>query len=207
MKRYCLSQDGIPVGTWNKYHSKNPAQKVLLWNFFKTIRDIIRPIVSHVKSATDVGCGEGNTSNLLFQSGVKNVKGCDISEMVLKEARLTYPDPYFYKCNIYSLQPKDKSDLVSAFEVIEHLEDPSAGLRNLSAITKKYCLISVPNEPIFRILNFISGKYIKEYGNAPGHLNHWSSTSFVAFVRKYFDVLDVRKPIPWTVVLARPKVT
>ena len=45
--------------------------------------------------------------------------------------------------------------------------------------------------------------YVTHLGNTPGHLKHWSSREFVGLVSKYFEVVEVKKPIPWTMVLAR----
>jgi hypothetical protein len=63
----------------------------------------------------------------------------------------------------------------------------------------------VPNEPLWRVLNFSRGKYLADWGNTPGHLNHWSPGAFRAFLEKELIIEDMRRPLPWTVVLARPR--
>ena len=42
-----------------------------------------------------------------------------------------------------------------------------------------HLLVSVPREPLWRGLNMARGAYIKDLGNTPGHLNHWSRKAFV----------------------------
>ena len=48
-------------------------------------------------------------------------------------------------------------------------------------------------------------KYIADLGNTPGHLQHWSERIFVALASEYFDVLEVKKPRPWIMLLCRAK--
>ena len=66
-------------------------------------------------------------------------------------------------------------------------------------------IISVPREPIWRFLNLLRGKYIKDLGNTPGHLQHWSSDKFVDLVSNYFEIIEVKKPFPWTMLLCKAK--
>ncbi len=37
-----------------------------------------------------------------------------------------------------------------------------------------FILLSVPKEPIWRICNMARGKYWKDLGNTPGHIQHWT---------------------------------
>jgi hypothetical protein len=49
------------------------------------------------------------------------------------------------------------------------------------------------------------GKYLLQGGNTPGHIQHWSSRGFVELVSRHFEVVKVRKPLPWTMLLCRPR--
>jgi hypothetical protein len=66
-------------------------------------------------------------------------------------------------------------------------------------------ILSVPNEPIWHLLNMARGKYLTALGNTPGHFQHWSRSQFVAFVLQYATIVDVQTPLPWTLVHCRPK--
>ena len=90
-------------------------------------------------------------------------------------------------------------------EVLEHLEDPDSALKELSRVSSKYCLVSVPQEPLWRILNICRLKYLSNFGNTPGHLNHWSKNQFVEFVGKYFKVKKIKLSLPWIIVLAKKR--
>ena len=50
---------------------------------------------------------------------------------------------------------------------------------------------------------FRHGAYIKDLGNTPGHLNHWSRKAFVALLSQHGTVEEIRSPFPWTMLLAR----
>ena len=110
----------------------------------------------------------------------------------------------FYVRNIYDLQSEsDSADLVICCEVLEHLEDPAKALEKLSHVADKYLLLSVPNEPIWRILNVVRGAHLKRLGNTPGHLNHWSSKQFYQLAIRYMQIIEIKKPLPWTILLLK----
>ena len=67
----------------------------------------------------------------------------------------------------------------SAAEVLEHLEDTEAAVNVLAQIATPYLVVSVPREPLWRILNLARGAYLKDLGNTPGHVQHWSTASFL----------------------------
>jgi hypothetical protein len=60
----------------------------------------------------------------------------------------------------------------------------------------------VPFEPIWRTGNIIRRRYVSDWGNTPGHVNHWTRWGFSRFVRGAFDVQEVSTPLPWTMVRA-----
>jgi hypothetical protein len=49
------------------------------------------------------------------------------------------------------------------------------------------------------------GAYVKDLGNTPGHLNHWSRKSFVALLSQHGTVEEIRSPFPWTMLLVRAR--
>ena len=128
-----------------------------------------------------------------------------IIELARANAREQGVSPDLFKVrNIYDLEPgPDSADLIVCCEVFEHLEHPEEGLRALQRVATNYVIISVPREPIWCILNMVRGKYLAHFGNTPGHVQHWSRRSLVRLVDIYFDVVDVRNPLPWTMLLCR----
>ena len=93
--------------------------------------------------------------------------------------------------------------MVFLLEVLEHLDYPEIALEELKRISKRYLILGVPREPLWRFLNMCRFKYLKDFGNTPGHLNHWSKKSIIKLIEKKFGkVISVESVIPWTIILA-----
>ena len=202
-------ENGIVVGTGsNKYQSKNPIARYALSQLLDTV--VSYTSSCNPSSILEVGCGEGHVTERLLESTTADIQATDLSESLVKEAALRLGNQSrldISQLNIYDLEGEQyHSDVVVCCEVLEHLERPGEGLRLLAQVTKEFAVLSVPREPNFRILNFARGQHFASWGNAPGHVQHWSAKSFLRFLEPEFDVLQVRALLPWTVVLARPKV-
>ncbi|SFV34921.1 MULTISPECIES: methyltransferase domain-containing protein [unclassified Pseudoxanthomonas] len=196
-----------PAGNhYDKYGTRNPIARQLMHGF---LSDFDR-LAAHVPAgdALEVGCGEGELSIRLARKG-RRVKGCDIAGEVVDEARrraeLAGVDISFRVEGIQSLTPADACPLVVCCEVLEHLDDPEAGLDTLAELASPWLLTSVPREPIWRVMNMARGKYLADWGNTPGHLNHWSRKGFLKFLGRRFDIVQVASPLPWTMALCRSR--
>jgi hypothetical protein len=44
---------------------------------------------------------------------------------------------------------------------------------------------------------------VRDLGNTPGHVNHWSARSFKALLGRHGEVGEARAPFPWTMLLVR----
>lgn len=106
--------------------------------------------------------------------------------------------------SIYDLEAKeDSADLIICCEVLEHIENPELALEKLYALDTSNYIFSVPREPLWCTLNFLRGKYLKDFGNTPGHIQHWSSREFIKMIEEAgFKIRLKRNPIPWTMILA-----
>ena len=193
----------------DKYTSKNPIANKLLHNFFQEIAKLIALTdKKSISTMTECGCGKGQVTQFIArQLQCQKINAFDISQADIMESiesnQLDYI--HFYQNSIYEIGENEKADLIVCCEVLEHLENPQLALEKMAELKGSYYLFSVPNEPIWRILNFIRGKYMRDWGNTPDHRNHWSTKKFTSFVTQFFDVIEVRKPLPWTMILAKPK--
>jgi hypothetical protein len=88
---------------------------------------------------------------------------------------------------------------------MEHVVDPEKVIEEIVRVSKKYCLLSVPNEPAFMISNLLRGKNIPRWGNDRDHHQHWSSNEFEKFINRKLEILTVKRPFPWTVVLSKKR--
>jgi 2-polyprenyl-3-methyl-5-hydroxy-6-metoxy-1,4-benzoquinol methylase len=203
-----VKEDGISIGnTYDKYGSRNPIVKWMMNGFSSALSDLV--IKAKPESIHEIGCGEGywvlhwNEQNL-------TARGCDFSKNVIKIARENainrgLPTSLFNSRSIYDLDAEqDSADLVVCCEVLEHLENPEAGLQALQRVVHRNLIISVPQEPLWCALNLARGKYISHWGNTPGHIQHWSKRGLIKLASKYFEVVETRNPLPWTMLLCQP---
>ncbi len=204
-----IIEDGIPAGNWyDKYNTKNPIARMLMSNFLKSVGALLVKRAGDIDSICEIGCGEGMLSRYLYGLGItKNMRAFDFSVNVINIAKSAGRDCAinFYQKSIYDAGDEERSDLIVCCEVLEHLEHVEKALEMIQRVTKKYCLLSVPSEPVWRALNIARGKYLKDLGNTPGHINHWSYKAFTILVADYFDVIEMKRPLPWTMVLAKRK--
>ncbi len=178
---------------YQKHTSKNPLKKLLINYFYKTLLVLLADL--RIKTVLDAGCGEGFTLNRLKKNLPNKVySGIDSSPKAIKLGKKLFPELKLRLGNIYYLPYKNQTfDLVICTEVLEHLAKPTEALREIRRVSKKYCLLSVPNDPWFRAIKL---------GNDPEHINHWSKNAFTRWLRKNrVNILKTKTPFPWTVVL------
>ena len=204
-----LTEEGVFIGNvYNKYDSKNPIVRFLMKNFNDSLSDFVASVAP--KRIHEIGCGEGFWAIQWNKKGIQ-ATGSDFSKKIIEVAKINAKShklspKIFYVRNIYDLKPElDSSELIVCCEVLEHLEKPNLALLSLQSVTENYLILSVPREPIWRMLNIVRGKYLGSFGNTPGHVQHWSCKRFINLVSRYFDVEEVRKPLPWTMLLCKVK--
>src|ERR1035437_6082749 len=192
---------------YKKHTQRNPIQRLLLWNFFRHLVNLTS--TKKVDSILDVGCGEGFTLNRLKEKGIgKKLEGLEYLKAAIELGKKTYPDIKIIQGSIYELPYKDNLfDLVLCTEVLEHLEEPEKALKELVRVSKKYLVISVPNEPFFMLAQLVRGKNWSRLGNDIEHINHWTMFNFSKFVKKNarVKILAKRFPFAWTMLLLEKK--
>ncbi len=184
-----------------KYETKHRIEKWLVSHFLETVEELAHCV--HPKEVHEVGCGEGEVTRRLLESGL-NVRGTDQCASTIGDAKQRQP-AHAHRFGVLDFTQASleyKAPLVVCCEVLEHVADPHSAVEALYRLADPYLIASVPNEPLWRVLNMARGKYWREWGNTPGHEHHWSSHGLASLLSSHFDVLVVRRPLPWTVVLA-----
>ncbi|MCH7973862.1 MAG: class I SAM-dependent methyltransferase [Bacteroidetes bacterium] len=184
-----------------KYFTENLISRYLVGNFFQSIHDLIEQI--KFSSILDIGCGEGHLLKS-FELKINNLKcaAVDLDQDEVQDAKKNLPFCDVKVASVYSLPYEKKEfELVICTEVLEHLEEPEKAVIEIERVTSKYIILSVPREPLWRLMNIARLSYLRNLGNTPGHLNHWSSASFKAFVSKRLKVQKIVKSVPWTIIL------
>jgi 2-polyprenyl-3-methyl-5-hydroxy-6-metoxy-1,4-benzoquinol methylase len=201
-----VSDDGIVTGnTYDKYGSSNPVVRRLMGNFERTLDELLAR--AEPRSLLDVGCGEGVlVHRWALAMPDRRLVGIDLEEESIQagwaERRAANLE--------YRTMPADdlpfatgEFDLATAIEVLEHVPDPERTLAEMARCAERHLLVSVPREPLWRALNVARGAYIGQLGNTPGHLNHWSKRSFARMLSRHGQIVELRSPFPWTMLLVR----
>jgi 2-polyprenyl-3-methyl-5-hydroxy-6-metoxy-1,4-benzoquinol methylase len=201
-----VSSDGIVTGnTYDKYGSTNPVVRRLMASFERTLDELMRR--AEPRSLLDVGCGEGVLVHRWAQSlPDSRVVGIDLQEESIQAgwAQRQAPNLEYRTMPAEELPFADgEFDLATAIEVLEHVPDPEHTLAEMARCAERHLLVSVPREPLWRMLNMARGAYLGQLGNTPGHLNHWSRRSFARLLQQHGEVVELRSPFPWTMLLVR----
>jgi 2-polyprenyl-3-methyl-5-hydroxy-6-metoxy-1,4-benzoquinol methylase len=189
-----------------KYNRAGFVARRLLDGFFGTIEQLTKGL--GIKSALEIGCGEGFSTQRLrmMLPADATLQASDIEQRNVDAARARNPDVQIARESIYRLAREDRCvDLVLALEVLEHLDEPAAALRELCRVSRRWVMVSTPREPLWRIINLMQLKYVAALGNTPGHIQHWSSRGLSRLVGQHAQVLACRKPFRWTIILAEVK--
>lgn len=188
---------------YKKHFSYNPLQRILMRHFYKTILELIQNLP--ITSVLDVGCGEGFALNILKKNNLaKTFVGLEQSQEAIDLGKKLHPFINFNQGDIYKMgYKKAQFDLVICTEVLEHLSQPKIALKKIVRVSKRYCLLSVPNEPWFMLANFLRGKNLSLWGNDPGHIQHWSKKQFINLITsQHLKPKATKAPFPWTMILA-----
>lgn len=161
------------------------------------------------ESVLDVGCGEGVITRAWAQRlGGAPVVGVDVNDPKLATlwSQHAQPNLRFEVADAHALPYADGAfDLVASVEMLEQATEPERALAELCRVARRAVIVTVPREPLWQALNVASGRYVRALGNSPATRNHWSRRGFVDLVGRHAQVELVRSPLPWTLVLARPR--
>jgi 2-polyprenyl-3-methyl-5-hydroxy-6-metoxy-1,4-benzoquinol methylase len=108
----------------NDYARRNPARKIDYC--LARIREV-RPS----GTLLDVGCAYG-----LFLSRARryyDVTGCDVSEHAVGVAKKRFPDLDIFRAGIGDLPSGRAFNIITAFDVLEHIADPLRAMTELSS--------------------------------------------------------------------------
>jgi 2-polyprenyl-3-methyl-5-hydroxy-6-metoxy-1,4-benzoquinol methylase len=202
-----VDREGTVTGnTYDKYGSKNPVVRRLMANFEATLEELF--VQAAPGSLLDVGCGEGVLTARWARRIDGQVVGIDLDDPHL-HAEWRKPDRQAPNLDYRVMKAEnlpfddDHFEVATAIEVLEHVPEPEHTVAEMARVASRHLIVSVPREPLWRGLNMARGAYLKDLGNTPGHVNHWSKRSFVQLLSRYGTVVEARSPFPWTMLLVR----
>lgn len=195
---------GGPAGnTYDKYATTNPVARRLVARFLRDLDAMVDR--AQPQDLLDVGCGEGIvTDRMARRAGTRRALGLDRDSRRLRacweEHRREGLD--FVVGDAHALPFEDGSfDLSCAIEMLEQSPDPALALAELRRVARRHVLVSVPREPVWRMLNVARGAYLRSLGNSPGNVQHFSAGAFIALCETVGEPVAVARPFPWTMVL------
>ena len=159
MSTRLVVSDGIVAGNpYDKYGTRNPVARRLVAGFLRGLDQLLHQCTG-VRRVIELGCGEGQITERLARRFPKaSVLGTDVSTEILHVARERHPDLVFERLSAYDLGSREERwDLSVACEVFEHLERPDEALEAMRRSTDRWMLITVPREPLWRVLNVARG--------------------------------------------------
>jgi 2-polyprenyl-3-methyl-5-hydroxy-6-metoxy-1,4-benzoquinol methylase len=198
--------EGTVTGnTYDKYGSTNPVVRRLMAGFERTLDELFTRAAPG--SILDVGCGEGVlTHKWAGRIAPGRVVGLDLEDPVIQaEWEQRRADNLSYRVMKAENLPfaDGEFELATAIEVLEHVPDAEHTVAEMARVASRHLLVSVPREPLWRGLNMARGAYLRDLGNTPGHLNHWSKRAFVRLLSQHGEVVEARSPFPWTMLLVQ----
>lgn len=135
----------------------------------------------------DAGCGTGYGTSLLEDSGALEVTGIDVSEEALASARQSCRAASLFKADLTDTGLASGSfDLITCFEVIEHLEAQDAVIAELHRLLAPIGLlvISSPNRDVYLAGN-------------PHHVHELTPDELEALLAPRFENVAYMRQRPW----------
>lgn len=192
----------------NRYLSENNFKKD--FNFYKLFikflqkRYSLQPLEKG-KNAIDLGCGTGAVLTHFEGLGFSNIYGCDYSNVAIKKLKDKFTNVFVQDiCSPINLDVS--FDLITAFEVFEHLEEPEKAISNIKKILKKDGLLvfTTPFPNTSSHFTDISIKYSDEWSAILDSLNMTVASYPVKFVsllwRFGLPLIEVRPENSTTVI-------
>jgi 2-polyprenyl-3-methyl-5-hydroxy-6-metoxy-1,4-benzoquinol methylase len=130
------------------------------------------------KAILDLGCGNGDFAEFAISRGF-TVIGLDIDKEALKVAKSrNLENAEFLNSTLFEFlkyNPSTKFDLVSMFEVFEHVDTPNDTIAAIKQLLKPngHFIGSMPNED-----RYFAKKVNLTYALPPYHLMFWNKKSF-----------------------------
>ncbi len=174
---YTLQGEKSEAGIFPSYH---------YWRF-KRYKKILVKLVHKKDKFLDIGCQEG-----ILLSNLPDCKkyGIEIDEKFIKLAKKRNPGAEFKIGPMEKLPYKDQFfDCISCTEVIEHIDNPEQGLREISRVLKKngFLLLSTYNH--YEIFNILTRRAFIHKVTFYNHLREYNWFSIKKEISKYFEIL------------------
>ena len=150
----------------------------------------------------DIGCGVGDFLFYAQKAGY-SVTGIDFSPKFIEIARQRFSFEELYSLTLDEFvaeKPKSKYDVVTFFEVLEHVDNLTDFLHSVKTLLKPggYVACSVPDRDRWRYYSrWLLSHVSQERDYPPHHLTRWNPDALANFFNKHgFSVLAIKREPP-----------
>ena len=200
--------EGTVTGnTYDKYGSTNPVVKKLMAGFERTLDELWAK--ASPRSVLDVGCGEGVLTHKWAQRlRDGRIVGVDLEDPAIQAewAKRQAPNLEYRIMKAENLPVRATASSSSRRRSRCSSTCPTPSTRSprwRASRAAGTCSCRSRASRCGAALNMARGAYIKDLGNTPGHLNHWSRKAFVELLVAHGTVEEIRSPFPWTMLLVQ----
>lgn len=187
-----------------KFETGNPVVQRMIGGFFGKLTEVVEPVKP--ASTLDAGCGEGETISRIGHLLGSRVAAVDIESYCVETTAGKHPEAEVLQASVTELPFGDSSfELVLCLEVLEHLENPAAAIREFARVSSGDVVVSVPSEPWFQLGSLARGKYLRTFGNHPEHINHFNRRSLRALLEPELESVTISSAFPWLIARGRPR--
>jgi len=140
---------------YDKYASRNPLAAALTGRFLVALEELLAGAAP--RSLLDVGCGEG----VLAQRWARRwpeleILAVDREPLSAEWQRRSEPNLRFDVADACALPFADgEFEIVCGIELLEQVPDAALALSELVRVARRAVLVSVPREPLWRVLNVL----------------------------------------------------
>lgn len=195
-----------PGNVYAKYDTRNPVVRRLMRRFFAELDGLVDPLAP--TDLLDVGCGEGRVTEHLAERLAPDARvvGLDRDVPELRAAWAAREAPRIERMtgDAHALPFRDDAfDVVTLIEMLQLVPDPPRALDEALRVARRAIVVTVPDEPLWRALNLARGAYVRERGNTPGHIHHWSRAAFADLLAAHGELVSLRRCRPWLLAVVR----
>lgn len=182
----------LGIGVAQKQNNSVPELNTQLRRHLDIAKVLERDVSRDVK-ILDVGCGQGLLAKTLKENGFTTISGVDWlppEKVSFKECLRSYSTINLNECESLGF-PKSSFDVIICSDVLEHLENPSRIIRQMTDILKPegQLVITIPNATnIFQRWRFFltgnSTRYKVEKPNSWGHITFFTSNIMKSLLQR-----------------------
>jgi SAM-dependent methyltransferase len=164
----------------------------------RLIMNTVRPL--RFTDVLDVGCGQGSLlADMVDEFAHIKPYGTDVSQSGLELARQKVPSGTFSILDLAAGRLDRMFDLVICSEVLEHIPDDIAAIRNLAAMTGRYLVVTTVQGRMRRfeagevghVRNYAYGELIQKIQASGLNVSRTIEWGFPFYSPLYRDLLDL----------------